>query len=400
MDNIRLYDAFSIDTLLPANDEDAKQVKEYFLPIFKQQIKDMIQNVDAKIFILKIDDLLLPITVNEKEYDNAYVASNYVSVQLLKEYVDKLKSPFISFFAKPVMSLLGLLLKGIKINKMVYVNNWLCSTCLQPELSLGQVERLTGFLTKHFQDHMILFRSLHDYKGEHLLASLKKVYYRLVCIRQIYFFDYQKEHLFDNRAKRHHKSDSTLARKENYQVIEKEELQESDYARILRLYQMVYIDKYTRYSPEFTENFLKGILGTPNIFLRALKKNGKIDGFVALFKKNHEMIICFLGYDTSLPQALGMYRMIMDLALQEAKKMKILLNLSSGSDTFKTLRGMLKKPEYLAVFDRHLPLYRQALWFMAEMFTRIRAQTHRYKRFDFFWDKIMKAFVKKRELTN
>lgn len=398
MTDITLYDASSIDSLLIPDHLEAKQVGEYFLPLIKGSVSGAIRNVKTKIFLLHIDDILLPITVNEKEYDNAYVTSNYVCINLLKEYVKRLDNPLISLIASPLLHFIGSILKIVKINKIIFVNNWLFSTNLHPELSTSQVERVTRFLTKQFEDHMIVLRSVHNYKGNGLLDALRGSAYRLINCRKVYFYDPWKDHLLDSRAKRHHKSDSKLAEKEQYQVIGEDSLQPTDYARILELYKMVYIDKYTKYSPGFTEVFLQNILKVPNISLRALKKEGKIDGFVVLFKKNNEMIICFLGYDTSMSQSLGLYRMMMDLAIQEARKEKILLNESSGSDTFKALRGMFQKQEYIAVFDRHLPWWRRMLWVCAEFFTQL--QSFKYNRFNTVWNKVMKPFTKKGKFAN
>ncbi len=72
------------------------------------------------------------------------------------------------------------------------------------------------------------------------------------------------------------------------------------------------------------------------------------------------------GYDTALPQKLGLYRMLTAICIQEASAQKLQLNHSSGAAHFKRVRGMLPDSEYTALFDDHLPAHRRLIWRLLE----------------------------------
>ncbi len=69
-----------------------------------------------------------------------------------------------------------------------------------------------------------------------------------------------------------------------------------------------------------------------------------------------------VGYDTSLPKSLGLYRRLAVVPVLEARRRGIPLNLSAGVGRFKALRGGEPVMEYLAVHDRHLPRWRRRPW--------------------------------------
>lgn len=62
-----------------------------------------------------------------------------------------------------------------------------------------------------------------------------------------------------------------------------------------------------------------------------------------------------VGYNTSLPQARGLYRMLMALAIGRARDRGMLFNMSAGAAGFKRNRGALPALEYSALYNRHLP---------------------------------------------
>ena len=84
---------------------------------------------------------------------------------------------------------------------------------------------------------------------------------------------------------------------------------------------------------------------------------------IAFFEADDTMTAPIVGYETSLPQALGLYRRLMALAARRARAGRLLLNMSAGAAAFKRNRGGVAAIEYSAVFTRHLPLrHRVAAW--------------------------------------
>ncbi|HVY71025.1 MAG TPA: GNAT family N-acetyltransferase, partial [Verrucomicrobiae bacterium] len=70
----------------------------------------------------------------------------------------------------------------------------------------------------------------------------------------------------------------------------------------------------------------------------------------------------FIGYDTSLPQELGLYRVLVTMLLQRTAEEKLLLNYSSGAGDFKRRRGGEPVIEFNAIYTRHLPARRRAMF--------------------------------------
>jgi hypothetical protein len=72
--------------LIPWPDTDeGKRMRSFFEPLFKRGSETLIANVQTQIYILHIDDLFIPLTVNEKEYNNSYVCSIYSFVLYAQE---------------------------------------------------------------------------------------------------------------------------------------------------------------------------------------------------------------------------------------------------------------------------------------------------------------------------
>ena len=61
-----------------------------------------------------------------------------------------------------------------------------------------------------------------------------------------------------------------------------------------------------------------------------------------------------VGYNTTLPQSLGLYRLLMATVFEEAMRTNLVVNLSAGAAQFKRQRGGRAEIEYSAVLVRHL----------------------------------------------
>ena len=94
--------------------------------MLQQGTESFIPNTKTLLSFLKIDDLIIPITINEREYENSYLTSNYYIISHLKNLAPR--------SLHPLISVLGFLLKGMGINRVVIVNNWLLSQSIYPVL--------------------------------------------------------------------------------------------------------------------------------------------------------------------------------------------------------------------------------------------------------------------------
>lgn len=359
MANIELYDQHNIDTLSWPNTEDGKCAKGFLLPLVNEGTQQYIKNVQTVLKVLKVDDFVLPITINDTEYHNSYVVSFYSIIGLLEEKIAKKKQHWSNALLKKGLSVFGLLLKLLKINKVVIVNNWLFSTSLNPLLSKEQLDAITHFLTKRFPEHVIVFRSINEYSDKSLLSSLRESGYHLINIRDVFFYDPNFHNVW---SKRDCKRDLRMLGESGYQIINADQFSSIDAMRGLDLYRSLYIDKYTQYSPQFTEKFIKILLENRFLDLKGLKKNDKVDGIAGFFKMYQHMIVPFFGYDTSQSIEAGLYRMTNILGVDEARKSNFVLNQSSGASDFKKVRGLMPYKEYNAIQSSHLSFFRKFFW--------------------------------------
>lgn len=126
---------------------------------------------------------------------------------------------------------------------------------------------------------------------------------------------------------------------------------------------MLYVDKYSPHNPQFTTEFFDECRSRSLLRFWGLRNDeGRLDGIVGSFDRAGVMTVPVVGYDTSLTQRLGLYRLLMALAMREAVEHRLLLNLSGGASEFKRLRGGTPQLEYTALYCRHLAWPRRMIW--------------------------------------
>lgn len=335
------------------------------VPMVKDGTNSFIENVDTKIHVISINGKLIPISVNEKEYENAYVVSNYFPICFWKEQLSN-KTGLKKWVQEGISTLSGLFLKWIKINKVVVVNNWLFPTNLHAKLSKIEVVKITKLLVDQFPDHAIIFRNIDMHACSELAKHLDETKYRLMKTRNIFIYDPGKKDTFSAKVNYHHRRDLRLLDKLGYEVVNSESLTEEDLKRIIELYQGIYLNGYTKYSPKYTVHYLHHLIEKKIIHIVGIKKEGKIDGCFGSFEKDGQMITTFFGYEKNIETKAELYRLLTVLILKEAEKRNLILNDGSGSASPKKYRGMQPFLEYTAIYDRHLPWARQIFWALSK----------------------------------
>ena len=365
MVQIFFYDRSSIDQLVWPDTEEGRHARDFLLPMIKEGVQAYIHNVETKLYLLQVNSHLIPITVNEREYNNSYLTSNYFPIKFLQERLSKNSSRW-QQIQKPFITGAGLLLKGMKINKVVIVNNWLLTTNIYPNLSEDEIHALTDYLIKRYPDHALIFRSLNTRKCSALATCLEKQRYRLIYSRHVFIYDPEQKQKFSSKVLYHHRRDRRLIDTDGYEVIHSELLNEKEASHLLELYNELYLTRHTSYSPQFTKKYLQNASEKGFLRLVCLKKEGQIHGVIGFHERDKTLITPFCGYDQSKGEANHLYRMLTVLAIDEAEKRDIILNDGSGGAAPKQYRGMRPFPEYIALYDKHLPALRRLFWGMAE----------------------------------
>ncbi|WP_144449726.1 GNAT family N-acetyltransferase [Halalkalibacter nanhaiisediminis] len=355
---IALYDRETIDEMPEPKTKDSCDVKRFFYPLVKGESTQYIENAKTTIALLSVNDILLPVTINEKEYENAYVSSlfsHYISYAIEELYL--LKQPILEKGLTYLMKSVGSFLKQTGIDKVVYVNNWLFSTNLQIDLTSTQIKRIVEFLTKKFPEHMIVFRSLSDYLHEDLISSFKENGFKELVSRQVYIAKPWNQ--LKKRQREHIKKDERQLIQHGYEQIEDIEPTEENMEQIKELYNQLYIGKYSNFNPLFTTAFYRHCMENELFKFIGISKDGKMLGCIGYWNRNGVMTTPILGYRVDLGNKLGLYRVLSNLIYQEGERHGLIGHWSSGASDFKMNRGAVSSLEYSMIYNDHLSFKRR-----------------------------------------
>lgn len=330
-------------------------------------ITNAINNVKTTISVIDTDEHLFPISSNFSNTSdaNCYVVSPlsaYIEYALVE--LNRINNWLLSLTVKRLIHIVGGMLRWSKIDGIVYVNNWLLSTNIYPSFwDDRNISDTTNFLSKAFPNEAIAFRSLNSYCNASLLNSFKKIGYISIPSRQVYLYDCRKDTTLSIQARHNFRMDKSILEKSEYKVVDGSHLVDSDFDRIEELYNALYLRKYTELNPQYKSAWLKAgqELGWLN-YLVLKNKHGRIDGVIGFFQNNEIITAPIVGYDTSLPKQIGLYRILTHLCISEAIKQKKVLNFSSGASEFKRLRGGVPEIEYSMVYASHLSWRKRIAW--------------------------------------
>lgn len=363
----KLFTRENIHTLSWPKTEDGDYARRYLLPIIEDPQKYISNVYNTKVMVAKVGDVIIPVTVTDFHPDNTYTVSpysHYVSYGGFEE-VKHLDNPPVEVLIKLIMYPVAWYFKRAELDKVVFVNNYLLSTDLYSSITSEQISALGKILPIWFPDRTIIFRSVDGRKNPHIIQTLQSGCYDMVLSRQVWYMDAE-----DASRTRQYKEDVRVLRRHGYEVIDGKDLNDDDLKRCLHLYSLLYLEKYSYYNPQFTFEFMKLARDAEILHIRALKRDGDINAVMGFFIRNGAMTQPLFGYDTTLPQDEGLYRLLTLVTLQEGLRRKLLVHASGGVGKFKKVRGGSSVIEYNAVFTKHLPLNRQVPWMLIKGISR------------------------------
>ena len=241
------------------------------------------------------------------------------------------------------------LIRAARFDRQVQVNNWLLATNPLPQVSLPALTSLTREITRMHPGHVVVWRSLNDYGDKDAIGVFREAGYRMYPARQIYLFDCRDR---EPRFHRDERRDCALLDSAAFKVVPSAEFSEADDIRARQLYQHLYLEKYTWLNPQYTAAFMTAMRTRGILEFQGLRgQDGRLAGVIAFFDCGHTMTAPIVGYDSALPPATGLYRMLMALGTRRARERKMLYNMSAGAASFKRNRGGLRALEYSAVYN-------------------------------------------------
>jgi hypothetical protein len=324
--------------------------------------ESMIGNLRTDIGLHRVGPRSLPTTTNSNpSQPTCYLCCPSVA------YIDYAREELRHFSGFPLMSrLLDALLKlgyplirAAQFDRQVQINNWLLATNPIPDVTLDALETATREIVQKNPGHIVIWRSLNDYSDRDAIAIFRQAGYQMYPARQIYMFDCRNAEPTLHRDERR---DKTLLEDGAFEFVPSTKFGEDDYLRAQVLYRHLYLEKYTWLNPQYSSAFMKSMLANGILEFQGLRaRNGQLGGVIAFFDSGDTMTAPIVGYDSSLPQETGLYRMLMALALARARQRKMLFNMSAGAASFKRNRGGVGALEYSAVYNSGLsPQHRLA----------------------------------------
>jgi hypothetical protein len=261
-----------------------------------------------------------------------------------------------------VVAGLGRVFRRAGFDRVVYVDNWLTSTTLHAPLPQASWAALVDALRTSHPGHAIVVRGVDARSGPALRASLLALDAELVFSRRVLFQD-PEEALRRRDALRDKALLDRAISEGRYRVVDARTLDDRAMERATELYDQLYVIKWSRHNPRLTTRYVAHAIRSGFLEGKVLvSRDGSIDGVYAAWIRHGLYYVPLLGYDTSLPRSLGLYRMLAALSSDDALARRVLVHDSAGVSDFKQNRGAVPVLEHLAVFDRHLPRARRAPW--------------------------------------
>jgi hypothetical protein len=322
----------------------------------------MISNLSTDPGLHKFGSGLLPITINsDPSRPTCYLCCPSVA------YIDYAREELRHFSGHRLLSgmldalvRLGYpLMRAAQLDRQVQINNWLLATNPIPEVTLDTLKAMTHEIVQMYPGHAVVWRSLNDCCDRDAIEIFRRAGYRMYPARQIYMFDCRTA---EPKPHRDERRDHALLQNGVFTFVPPTAFLEADYVRAQRLYQHLYLEKYTWLNPQYTAAFMKSMHASQILEFQGLRADdGQLAGVIAFFDSGHTMTAPIVGYDSALPAESGLYRMLMALAMKRARERRMLFNMSAGAASFKRNRGGVSALEYSAVYDSALsPRHRLA----------------------------------------
>lgn len=318
-----------------------------------------IANAASAVRLLRYGDLCLPVTVDDGTLGRSYVASPHSAYVLYaRDEIALLGLGRMSHLAHAVLGTLDGLLRTIRINRAVHLDNWLLSTNLHGAWTGQGLGPMRALLTAHYPDHFLIIRSVDPWTCPGLYQAVQDDGWTLLPARQVWVTD-------DLRASWHPRNqtrnDARALRRSGLVAEQSAHLSASDCERIADLYHQLYVGRYSAINPIFSPRFiaLSAQMGLLDYCL-VRDQAGVIMAFAALRSAGGVGTVPLMGYDTARPQSEGLYRIASYLAADLAMNRGLRFHGSAGASEFKRNRGAHGVIEYMAVDGRHLSASRRA----------------------------------------
>lgn len=335
--------------------------------LLTENTENLVSNAQGQSYVLVMDEkYYIPVFVAESAKKNTYLVSLFSHYILYaKEELGELNNKTIEYFGNIVLSLVGLLLKPCRIDDVVYVNQLLVSTNLYPDFPFH--EEVNHFLAKKFPNKVICWNSINEKTTPTLYHEMKQTKMLFLPSRSVFYYTE-----FPNKLSRDLKRDIAFRSKSKL-LMKKLDANNFDGDRVKQLYDMLYLDKYSKFNPNYTKYYFESTLSTGFIEYYGLFDGGEILGVVGFFTVENTSATPVVGVDSNRSIKEGIYRLLVLKAYDEARNNDRIFHCSAGAGSFKRNRQAKNVFEYRVLhFSKTTTLgQRTALKLIAWIFEKI-----------------------------
>lgn len=349
--------------------EDAvwQEARAWLEPMVREGTAVFVKNAPTDLRLLRVGDAVLPVTVEEPGPGRSYVVSPWAQyVEYAAEEVARLPERWHRWGGAALLGLVRPWLCRRQMDRVVQVNNWLLSTNLWPPGMAQEVVRIVRLLRGTWPDRAVVFRSLDRVAQPGLVDALKAAGARMVFSRIVTYQDPAAAGFWRNRQLR---QDRRKFVREGWrtEVAAPGSVSARQTCELKRFYDALYLEKYSRLNPEFTERFFTETLHGSFVRMEILRQpDGTPAGVWGWWARDAVMTQPIFGYDPSGPHGPAPYAALSLRVLERAAALGLKVNASGGAGRFKQQRGGVAAVEWHAVFDDHLPPPSRRPWAILE----------------------------------
>ncbi len=320
-------------------------------------------NLPGRIRLIRVGTEVIPLLEVSGEQPAAWscsILSRHVNASVVE--VRRWGRPLWLAVVSTQAAMLARLLACLRVERAVFVNNWLRGTNPAPHLSEAELDSLKDWLIAEYPDRALIVPTVNPVLEPELMANLRRSGARLIPTRIVFLLDPRDQRFQQSSDVRR---DRRLLRETSHRLVQRHELGQLDLDRIVALYRALYVEKHGPLSAAFGRRYFEALLQSPGMEWVALEHTDRrsIDMFTLWTSHANYLTKVMGAYDQTVPRKTGLYRMqIMYPVFQVAEPAGLPINLSGGAEHFKRLRGAKPVIEYDAVWDQHLPAGRRLAW--------------------------------------
>ncbi len=312
-------------------------------------------NIHADAVWLDVDGVRWPVAVTRAQPRNCYVVSATGQyLDYAREETRRLPAGVIRRTSMLGVQCLGPILR--RLDPIVVLDALPVSTVLHHRRSPVEWHRAVDVARATFRGMPIVIRSLDEVHTPALLTQCRALGMPLMTSRLVFHQDPRDDAFWNIRNVR---NDLRLARESPLTI---RMLSPTDAPDIAALYWQLYGEKHSTLNPDFAPAWLAHAMAAGEFAGEGIVHEGRLVAAYLSYAIDDVMTNPVFGYDTTLPQALGLYRRLSLLTMHAARRRGLRIHASSGAPGFKASRGGVATVEYHAVDLRSVRGAQLAAW--------------------------------------